>query len=133
LSDGKSRVALAIIDVFLRMNELALAAEEPVAVKTIRLLAAGKLIDEQLSEWIEANSAEQGWRSLAAPGLARWHDDALALRVRAEAVSSSTDRQAVVVAGPPRPQQEYYFVAGSGRERTSGFEAVPWHLAASGR
>jgi prophage maintenance system killer protein len=65
LSDGKSRVALAIIDVFLRMNELALAAEEPVAVKTIRLLAAGELIDEQLSEWIEANSAEQGWRSLA--------------------------------------------------------------------
>ena len=55
--DGNKRVALAIIDVFLRMNGLELTADEMEAVDTIQSLAAGELTEEQLADWISANSA----------------------------------------------------------------------------
>ena len=55
--DGNKRVALAIIDVFLRMNGMELTADELDAVSTIQSLAAGDLTEDQLAEWITANSA----------------------------------------------------------------------------
>jgi death-on-curing protein len=55
--DGNERVALAIIDVFLRMNGLALAAAETDAVDTILALAAGELTEAALADWITANSS----------------------------------------------------------------------------
>ena len=56
--DGNKRVALAIIDVFLRMNGMALTADELDSVSTIQSLAAGELTEDQLAEWIAANSAK---------------------------------------------------------------------------
>ena len=56
--DGNKRVALAVIDVFLRMNGMELTADELDAVSTIQSLAAGELTEDQLAEWITANSAE---------------------------------------------------------------------------
>jgi prophage maintenance system killer protein len=50
-------VALAIIDVFQRLNGLELAADELDAVDTIQSVAAGDLTEEQLAESIAANSA----------------------------------------------------------------------------
>lgn len=55
--DGNKRVALAIIDVFLRLNGLALTADEMDAVDTIQSLAAGDLSEDQLAEWITAHVA----------------------------------------------------------------------------
>jgi death-on-curing protein len=55
--DGNKRVAFAIIDVFLRMNGMALTADEFDAVSTIQSLAAGELTENHLAEWIAANSA----------------------------------------------------------------------------
>jgi len=55
--DGNKRVALAIIDVFLRVNGLELTADEMDAVDTIQSLAAGELSEDQLADWIAANSA----------------------------------------------------------------------------
>lgn len=55
--DGNKRVALAIIDVFLRMNGLTLTADETDAVVTIQALAAGDLTEEDLAEWIAAHSS----------------------------------------------------------------------------
>ena len=40
-TDGNKRVALAVIDVFLRMNGSELTASEPDAVVTLQALAAG--------------------------------------------------------------------------------------------
>lgn len=57
--DGNKRVALAIIDVFLRMNGMALTADELDTVSTIQSLAAGELTEDQLAEWIAANSARR--------------------------------------------------------------------------
>lgn len=54
--DGNKRISLAIIDVVLRMNGLALAAAETEAVDVILRLAAGELTEEDLARWIEANS-----------------------------------------------------------------------------
>jgi len=54
--DGNKRVALAIIDVFLRMNGLTLTADETDAVVTIQALAAGELTEEELADWIAAYS-----------------------------------------------------------------------------
>jgi len=56
--DGNKRVSLAIIDVFLRMNGVALTADELDAVSTIQSLAAGDLTEDQLAEWIAANAAK---------------------------------------------------------------------------
>jgi len=55
--DGNKRVALAIVDVFLRMNGLALNADEMEAVVTIQALAAGDLTEEALADWIKANAS----------------------------------------------------------------------------
>ncbi len=55
--DGNKRVALAIIDVFLRLNGLELMADEMDAVDTIHSLAAGELTEEQLADWIAAHLA----------------------------------------------------------------------------
>jgi death-on-curing protein len=55
--DGNKRVALAIVDVFLRLNGLALNADEMDAALTIQALAAGDLTEDALAEWITANSA----------------------------------------------------------------------------
>ena len=56
--DGNKRVALAIIDVFLRMNGMALTADELDTVSTIQSLAAGELTEDHLADWIAANSAK---------------------------------------------------------------------------
>jgi death-on-curing protein len=55
--DGNKRVALAIIDVFLQLNGAELTAAEPDAATTILSLAAGTLTEEELADWISANSA----------------------------------------------------------------------------
>jgi death-on-curing protein len=57
--DGNKRVALAIIDVFLRLNGLELAADEMDAVDTIHSLATGDLTEESLAEWLAAHSTAQ--------------------------------------------------------------------------
>ena len=54
--DGNKRVALAIIDVFLRLNGFALNADEMDVVLTIQALAAGDLTEDALAEWIAAHS-----------------------------------------------------------------------------
>ena len=56
--DGNKRVALAVIDVFLRMNGLELTADEIDAAATIQSLAAGELAEEDLANWIAENSAK---------------------------------------------------------------------------
>lgn len=55
--DGNKRIALAIIDVFLRMNGLELTADEMEAAATIQSLAAGELTEDELAEWIAAQNA----------------------------------------------------------------------------
>jgi len=54
--DGNKRVALVIIDVFLRINGLELAADETDAVATIQSLAAGELTEDDLARWVTENS-----------------------------------------------------------------------------
>jgi death-on-curing protein len=58
--DGNKRVALAVIDVFLRMNGTELTATEMDAVDAIQALAAGDLTEDQLAGWITANSTALG-------------------------------------------------------------------------
>lgn len=55
--DGNKRVALAVVDVFLRLNGLALTADDLDAVDTIQSLAAGDLTEDQLADWIEGHTA----------------------------------------------------------------------------
>jgi death-on-curing protein len=55
--DGNKRVALAIVDVFLRLNGSELTADEMDAVDTIQALAAGDLTEDQLTEWIAGHTA----------------------------------------------------------------------------
>lgn len=54
--DGNKRIALAIIDVFLRMNGHELTADEVDAASTIQLLAAGEISEEELADWIGEHS-----------------------------------------------------------------------------
>ena len=54
--DGNKRVALAIVDVFLRLNGSELTADEVDAVDTIQSLAAGDLTEEQLTQWIAGHT-----------------------------------------------------------------------------
>ena len=54
--DGNERVALATIDVLLRMNGLELTAPETDAVHVIQSLAAGELDEDELAAWIAAHS-----------------------------------------------------------------------------
>ncbi len=55
--DGNKRVALAIVDVFLRLNDFELTAGELDAVDTIQALAAGDLSEDELADWITVHSA----------------------------------------------------------------------------
>ena len=64
--DGNKRVALAIIDVFLRLNGSELTADELDAAETIQSLAAGDLTEEQLAEWITIHSTHTS-KTLSAP------------------------------------------------------------------
>jgi len=54
--DGNKRIALISIDVFLLTNGSELIASEPDAVITIRSAADGNMTEEELTDWIEANS-----------------------------------------------------------------------------
>lgn len=54
-ADGNKRIALAVIDVFLRMNGVALDAAEVDATEVIRDVASGQMDEAQLSAWIAAN------------------------------------------------------------------------------
>jgi death-on-curing protein len=58
--DGNKRIALVVIDVFLRLNGYELVASEAEAVIKITNLVEG--IDEQdsIAAWIAANSQELG-------------------------------------------------------------------------
>ncbi len=55
--DGNKRIALAIVDVFLRMNGSELTADEMDAAATIQALAAGELTEDELAAWIGDHSA----------------------------------------------------------------------------
>lgn len=54
--DGNKRLALATIDVVLRMNGLAMTAPEADAVHVIQSLAAGELDEDELAAWIAGHS-----------------------------------------------------------------------------
>ena len=54
--DGNKRVALASLDVFLRINAWALTATEVDAVATILELASGTLTEEALVDWVRENA-----------------------------------------------------------------------------
>ncbi|MDD3448148.1 MAG: type II toxin-antitoxin system death-on-curing family toxin [Gammaproteobacteria bacterium] len=54
--DGNKRVALAAIDVFLRLNGRQLTAAEALAAAVIERLAAGQVTEAALTGWIEAHS-----------------------------------------------------------------------------
>jgi death-on-curing protein len=54
--DGNKRISLVAIDVFLQINGHELIATEEAAAITIEALAAGQIDEEQLTEWIAANS-----------------------------------------------------------------------------
>jgi death-on-curing protein len=58
--DGNKRVALASLDVFLRINGWALMATEVDAVTTITELASGQLSEKDLAEWVRKNAAKTG-------------------------------------------------------------------------
>jgi len=51
-ADSNARIALAVIDVFLRLNGRELVAEEVDASAMIQSLAAGELTEEQLPRWL---------------------------------------------------------------------------------
>ncbi len=55
-ADGNKRVALACMDVFLRLQGRALLASEVESVSTMLALASGELTEEALAEWIRRNS-----------------------------------------------------------------------------
>ncbi len=55
--DGNKRLTLGVVDVFLQLNGRELTAEEAEAVVTIRAVAAGEMDEEELADWIAANSA----------------------------------------------------------------------------
>lgn len=54
--DGNKRLALAAIDIFLQVNGYELRVDEAEAVVAIRGVAAGELIEQTLSTWVEAHS-----------------------------------------------------------------------------
>lgn len=55
--DGNKRVALAAVDVFLRLNGYELTVTEILAATYIERLAAGQISEDRLAAWIEANSS----------------------------------------------------------------------------
>ena len=54
--DGNKRVSLTIAAIFLELNGYSLTAPEPEAVIMIEKLAAGKLVEEDLSRWLSDSS-----------------------------------------------------------------------------
>ena len=54
--DGNKRLAFLSIGLFLRLNGHRLVAGKVEAVEVMVMLAAGKLSEEELSRWIEANT-----------------------------------------------------------------------------
>ncbi|NEO68517.1 type II toxin-antitoxin system death-on-curing family toxin [Moorena sp. SIO3H5] len=56
--DGNKRIALAVIDVFLRLNRYELVAVEEEAVIKINNLVEGIENQESIATWIAANSQE---------------------------------------------------------------------------
>lgn len=55
--DGNKRLGLAVMDVFLQLNGRELTAREEDAVLVMRDVAAGKLSEEGLADWVRLNSA----------------------------------------------------------------------------
>jgi death-on-curing protein len=55
--DGNKRLSLAVIDIFLQLNGLALTADEAEAVVVIRAVAADELDEDELAAWISENAA----------------------------------------------------------------------------
>jgi len=57
--DGNEGVALAAVDVFLRLNGIELTATEVEAAEMLLALRVGDLTEGALADWIAANSAPQ--------------------------------------------------------------------------
>jgi death-on-curing protein len=55
--DGNKRTSLVVAELFLELNDYGLTASDVQCVTTFLQLAAGDLTEEQLAEWISANSA----------------------------------------------------------------------------
>jgi len=55
--DGNKRTSLVVAELFLELNGYLLAASDTECVATFVQLAAGDLTEDQLAEWIAANSA----------------------------------------------------------------------------
>jgi death-on-curing protein len=54
--DGNKRVALAVIEVFLQLNERELLAEEVDAANTMQRVASGEMTEGELAAWIAAHT-----------------------------------------------------------------------------
>jgi death-on-curing protein len=55
--DGNKRTSLVVAELFLELNGYGLTASDVQCVTTFLQLAAGDLTEDQLAEWISANSA----------------------------------------------------------------------------
>ena len=55
--DGNKRTSLVVAELFLELNGYELIASDAQCVTTCLQLAAGELTEDQLAEWITANSA----------------------------------------------------------------------------
>jgi len=55
--DGNKRTSLVVAELFLDLNGFALTATDPECVATFLQLAAGDCTEEQLADWIAANSS----------------------------------------------------------------------------
>ena len=55
--DGNKRTSLVVAELFLELNGYELIASDAQCVTTFLQLAAGELTEDQLAEWITANSA----------------------------------------------------------------------------
>lgn len=58
--DGNKRTSLVVAELFLELNGYALTADDTQCVTTFLQLAAGELTEDQLGDWIAANSATAG-------------------------------------------------------------------------
>jgi death-on-curing protein len=54
--DGNKRTSLVVAELFLQLNGLELSATDAECVTTFLALAAGDLTEDQLADWISANS-----------------------------------------------------------------------------
>lgn len=59
--DGNKRIALVVIDIFLRLNGYQLVASEAEAVIKINNLVEGLDEQDSIAAWVAANSQELGW------------------------------------------------------------------------